>query len=156
MQLFLTVFHLLLALALIGLILIQHGKGADAGAAFGSGASATVFGARGSASFLTRTTAILAALFFLTSMALAYFAAQVGEPQGLMDKVEQPAGRPATPPPLAAPPEPGTEPGAPAPPASAGPAPSASDLPPVGGVVEPAAPPSAGSDLPPVPAGGQE
>ena len=91
MQLFLTVFHLLLALGLIGLILIQHGKGADAGAAFGSGASATVFGARGSGSFLTRTTAIMATLFFLTSMALAYYAAQVGEPAGLMDDVELPA-----------------------------------------------------------------
>jgi preprotein translocase subunit SecG len=90
MQMFLTVMHLLLALGLIGLILIQHGKGADAGAAFGSGASATVFGARGSGSFLTRTTAIMATLFFLTSMALAYFAAQVGEPEGLMDDVEAP------------------------------------------------------------------
>ncbi|MFE8032985.1 preprotein translocase subunit SecG, partial [Thiohalocapsa marina] len=73
------------------LILIQHGKGADAGAAFGSGASATVFGAQGSGSFLTRTTAILATLFFITSIALAYFAAQVGEPEGLMDGVEIPA-----------------------------------------------------------------
>jgi preprotein translocase subunit SecG len=91
MQLILTVLHLLLALGLIGLILIQHGKGADAGAAFGSGASATVFGARGSGSFLTRLTAIMATLFFLTSMALAYYAAQVGEPAGLMDDVEVPA-----------------------------------------------------------------
>lgn len=90
MQLFLTILHLLLALGLIGLILIQHGKGADAGAAFGSGASSTVFGSRGAASFLTRTTAIMATAFFLTSMALAYFAAQVGEPQGLMDDVAPP------------------------------------------------------------------
>jgi preprotein translocase subunit SecG len=90
MQLFLTVLHLLLALGLIGLILIQHGKGADAGAAFGSGASATVFGSRGSGSFLTRVTAIMATAFFLTSMALAYFAAQVGEPEGLMDDIEAP------------------------------------------------------------------
>lgn len=90
MQLFLTVLHLLLALGLIGLILIQHGKGADAGAAFGSGASATVFGSRGSGSFLTRVTAIMATAFFLTSMALAYFAAQVGEPEGLMDGIEAP------------------------------------------------------------------
>jgi preprotein translocase subunit SecG len=94
MQLFLTVLHLMLALGLIGLILIQHGKGADAGAAFGSGASATVFGARGSGSFLTRITAIMATLFFLTSMALAYYASQVGEPAGLMDDVALPA--PAT------------------------------------------------------------
>ncbi|MCF7983231.1 MAG: preprotein translocase subunit SecG [Thiohalocapsa sp.] len=94
MQLILTVVHLLLAIGLVALILIQHGKGADAGAAFGSGASATVFGAQGSGSFLSRSTAVLATLFFLTSMALAYFAAQVGEPAGLMDDVEMPA-RPA-------------------------------------------------------------
>ena len=91
MQLILTVLHLMLAIGLVGLILIQHGKGADAGAAFGSGASATVFGAQGSGSFLTRSTAVIATLFFLTSMALAYFASQVGEPQGLMDDVEVPA-----------------------------------------------------------------
>lgn len=91
MQLILTVLHLMLAIGLIGLILIQHGRGADAGAAFGSGASATVFGAQGSGSFLSRSTAIMATLFFLTSMALAYFAAQVGEPGGLMDGVDVPA-----------------------------------------------------------------
>jgi preprotein translocase subunit SecG len=91
MQLILTVLHLMLAIGLIGLILIQHGRGADAGAAFGSGASSTVFGAQGSGSFLTRSTAVIATLFFLTSMALAYFAAQVGEPGGLMDNVEVPA-----------------------------------------------------------------
>lgn len=88
MQIILNVLHLFLALGLVGLVLIQHGKGADAGAAFGSGASATVFGARGSGNFLSRTTAILAALFFLTSMALAYFASQVDEPEGLMEDVE--------------------------------------------------------------------
>ncbi|HIP53091.1 MAG TPA: preprotein translocase subunit SecG [Chromatiales bacterium] len=87
MQTILVVFHLFLAIALIGLILIQHGKGADAGAAFGSGASATVFGARGSASFLTRSTAVLAALFFLSSMTLAYFASKSAEAPGLMDSV---------------------------------------------------------------------
>ena len=87
----LTVLHLFLALGLIGLVLMQHGRGADAGAAFGSGASATVFGARGSGSFLSRATAVLATLFFITSMALAYYAAQIGEPEGLMDRVEVPA-----------------------------------------------------------------
>jgi len=161
MQLFLTVFHLLLALALIGLILIQHGKGADAGAAFGSGASATVFGARGSASFLTRTTGILATLFFLTSMALAYFAAQVGEPEGLMDSIEIPAGRPAEPPPSSAEasPQSGSEPGVgidAAPRGDVAPAAGNSDLPPVEGGPAPAAAPAAGMDLPPVPAGAQE
>ena len=85
MQTILTVLQLFLSLGLIGLILIQHGRGADAGAAFGSGASSTVFGSRGSGSFLSRTTAVLAALFFLTSMALAYYAAQGSKPAGLMD-----------------------------------------------------------------------
>ena len=88
MQTILTVLHLFLALGLIGLVLIQHGKGADAGAAFGSGASSTVFGASGSGSFLSRATGIIAALFFLTSMTLAYFASQVGGPGGLMSDVE--------------------------------------------------------------------
>lgn len=89
MQIVLTVLHLFLAIGLIGLVLIQHGRGADAGAAFGTGASATVFGARGAGSFLTRTTAILAALFFFTSIALAYFAAKSGSPSGgVMERVE--------------------------------------------------------------------
>jgi preprotein translocase subunit SecG len=90
MQTILTILQVLLSLGLIGLVLIQHGRGADAGAAFGSGASATVFGARGSGSFLSRATGILAALFFLTSMALAYYAAQGGRPAGLMDRVAPP------------------------------------------------------------------
>lgn len=108
MQTILVVVHLLLAVALIGLILIQHGKGADAGAAFGSGASATVFGAAGSASFLTRTTAILATLFFITSMALAYFASQtVTDPVGVMESLQQetatePSAVPQAPAPVAA------------------------------------------------------
>lgn len=89
MQTILTIVQVFLSLGLIGLVLIQHGRGADAGAAFGSGASATVFGSRGSGSFLSRTTAILAALFFLTSMALAYYAAQGGKPAGLMDGLDQ-------------------------------------------------------------------
>ena len=97
MQTVLNVFHLFLAIGLIGLVLIQHGKGADAGAAFGSGASATVFGARGSGSFLSRTTAVLATLFFLTSMALAYFANQADVPEGLMEGIEVPAALPSEP-----------------------------------------------------------
>ncbi|MBK5931038.1 preprotein translocase subunit SecG [Halochromatium salexigens] len=88
MQLILTVLHLVLAIGLITLVLLQHGKGADAGAAFGSGASSTVFGAQGSGSFLSRSTGIIAILFFLTSIALAYFAARVGEPEGLMDGID--------------------------------------------------------------------
>ncbi len=68
------VIHVLLALGLVGLILIQHGKGADAGAAFGSGAAGSVFGARGAHSFLYKLTAVLAVAFFVTSISLAYFA----------------------------------------------------------------------------------
>lgn len=66
--------HLVMALALVGLVLIQQGKGAEAGASFGSGASATVFGAQGTGSFFSRMTAILAAVFFVTSLALAFYA----------------------------------------------------------------------------------
>ncbi len=66
------VIHIILGLAIIGLILMQQGKGADAGATFGGGASGSVFGAQGAASFLSRTTAILAALFFATSLGLAW------------------------------------------------------------------------------------
>lgn len=65
--------QLLSALAMIGLILIQHGKGADMGAAFGSGSSGSLFGASGSANFLSRTTAVLATVFFICTLALAYF-----------------------------------------------------------------------------------
>jgi preprotein translocase subunit SecG len=64
--------HILVAIAIIGLVLMQHGKGADMGAAFGSGASGSLFGATGSANFLSRTTGVLAAVFFLTSLGLAY------------------------------------------------------------------------------------
>jgi preprotein translocase subunit SecG len=68
------VIHVLLALGLVVLILIQHGKGADAGAAFGSGAAGSVFGARGAHSFLYKLTAVMAIGFFVTSISLAYFA----------------------------------------------------------------------------------
>jgi len=71
--------HILVALAIIGLVLMQHGKGADMGAAFGSGASGSLFGASGSANFLSRTTGVLAGLFFVTSLSLAYVAA--GKPK---------------------------------------------------------------------------
>jgi preprotein translocase subunit SecG len=65
--------QMLTALGMIGLILIQHGKGADMGAAFGSGSSGSLFGASGSANFLSRTTAVMAAVFFACTLALAYF-----------------------------------------------------------------------------------
>ncbi|TXT41052.1 MAG: preprotein translocase subunit SecG [Comamonadaceae bacterium] len=61
------------AVAMVGLILVQHGKGADMGAAFGSGGSGSLFGASGSANFLSRTTAVLASVFFVSTLALAYF-----------------------------------------------------------------------------------
>ena len=95
MQTILTVFHLFLAIGLIGLILIQHGKGADAGAAFGSGASGTVFGAKGSANFLSRATALLATLFFVTSLALAWSAMQMTDQPGLMELEEPVPAAPA-------------------------------------------------------------
>ncbi len=66
--------HILVGIAVIGLVLVQHGKGADMGAAFGSGASGSLFGASGSANFLSRTTAIFATVFFLTSLGLSYMA----------------------------------------------------------------------------------
>jgi preprotein translocase subunit SecG len=66
--------HILVGLGVIGLVLIQHGKGADMGAAFGSGASGSLFGASGSANFMSRTTGILATLFFVTSLSLSYLA----------------------------------------------------------------------------------
>jgi preprotein translocase subunit SecG len=88
MESVLVVVHLFLAIGLVGLILIQHGKGADMGAAFGSGASASVFGARGASNFLSRTTGILAALFFATSLTLAYFAMQSNEPETLMETAQ--------------------------------------------------------------------
>lgn len=90
----LIVIHVIIAASLVGLVLIQHGKGADAGAAFGSGSSSTVFGARGSSSFLTRMTAFLAAAFFVTSFGLGYLTLQLGkgDDSGIKDTViEQPA-----------------------------------------------------------------
>ncbi len=75
MQSIVLVVHVILAMLVIGLVLIQHGKGADAGAAFGSGASSTVFGAKGSASFITKLTTGAALAFFVTSVSLFYLAA---------------------------------------------------------------------------------
>ena len=97
LQNIILVFHVLISAGLIVLVLLQQGKGADAGAAFGSGASGTVFGSKGSASFLTRTTAILATLFFITSLSLAYLANQKVGPKSVVDKIStsvQPAQKP--------------------------------------------------------------
>ena len=90
MYTFLVVVQVLAAIAVIGLVLIQHGKGADAGAAFGSGASGTVFGARGSATFLTRATAACATVFFIASLSLAYVVQARKAPDSVIDTI--PAG----------------------------------------------------------------
>ena len=95
-----VVFHVLLAVAIVGLVLLQRGKGADAGAGFGAGASGTVFGSRGSASFLSRTTAVLATLFFITSLGLSYLFSQQKQPTSVFDTLPQqqaPAAPPAQP-----------------------------------------------------------
>ena len=81
------VIFVLNAVTLIGIVLIQQGKGADAGAAFGSGASATVFGARGSANFLSRFTAVLATLFFVLAMVLAFMDRDVEAPRSLTERM---------------------------------------------------------------------
>ncbi|GEM_PF-465642 len=105
---FLNIIHVLLAVALIGFILVQRGPGATAGSAFGSGASGTVFGAKGSGSFLTKTTAILATLFFALSMLMAVQAnrdarqmmrsgSDLGVVGSLQDDSEVPAITPAKP-----------------------------------------------------------
>lgn len=84
------VLHVLIATAIVGLVLLQRGKGADAGAGFGAGASGTVFGARGSASFLSRTTATLAALFIATNLVLAYMGGRkTEEPSSVVDRLQQ-------------------------------------------------------------------
>jgi len=89
MEFVVWIVHVLVAIALVGLILLQHGKGADMGAAFGGGASGSLFGASGSANFLSRTTAVLATVFFLTSMGLTYFAAKSHAPAIVAPPVTQ-------------------------------------------------------------------
>jgi preprotein translocase subunit SecG len=109
--------HVSIAALLIGAVLLQRGKGADAGAGFGSGASGTVFGARGSANFLTRTTGILATLFFVTSLSLAFIGAQRPVANSLLETTEVPveAELQFTPAPAEAPAEQGDVLGIPAP-----------------------------------------
>jgi preprotein translocase subunit SecG len=86
------VVHVLVALGIIGLVLLQHGKGAEMGAGFGAGASGSLFGASGSANFLSRTTAILAAIFFVTSLGLAFLAVQKPRASGgVMDAIKDSA-----------------------------------------------------------------
>ncbi|MBC7984720.1 MAG: preprotein translocase subunit SecG [Candidatus Obscuribacterales bacterium] len=97
---FALVIHMLCAVGIVGLVLLQRGKGAEAGAGFGAGASGTVFGARGSGSFLSHMTAILAAVFFITSLSLAYLGGKPTGQSSVMDRVQTtpvvpPAGAPA-------------------------------------------------------------
>ena len=82
----LLILHLLVAAAICGFVLLQHGKGADMGAAFGSGSSGSLFGAAGSANFLSRTTAVLAAIFFASSLGLTWFGTTRTAPSGVMQK----------------------------------------------------------------------
>ncbi len=90
------VLHVLIALAIVGLVLLQHGKGADMGSGFGGGASGSLFGATGSANFLSRTTAILATLFFVTSLGLAYLATSKPRTSGgVLDAVRLQQSAPA-------------------------------------------------------------
>jgi preprotein translocase subunit SecG len=84
MEILILILHVLAARGIIGLVLLQHGKGADVGAAFGSGASGSIFGASGSANFLSRATAILALVFFLTSLGLTYFSSRKSDTRGVM------------------------------------------------------------------------
>jgi preprotein translocase subunit SecG len=120
------VLHVLIALVIIGLVLLQHGKGADMGSGFGGGASGSLFGATGSANFLSRATAVLATLFFLTSLGLAYLATNKPRTSGgVLDAVKTQQSAPvqekaADKPPAEAPK--GAAPGAPAVPAEAPPA----------------------------------
>ncbi|MBM3374191.1 MAG: preprotein translocase subunit SecG [Betaproteobacteria bacterium] len=91
MEILLLVIHVAAAIAIIALVLLQHGKGADMGAAFGGGSSGSMFGASGSANFLSRSTAILATIFFLTSIALTVFVGKSKESEGVMNKAADPA-----------------------------------------------------------------
>ncbi len=95
-----VVIQVLSAIGVIVLVLLQHGKGADMGAAFGSGSSGSLFGATGSANFLSRLTAALATVFFISTLALAFFANSRDasrEPSSVMDKLSVPATAPTTP-----------------------------------------------------------
>jgi len=115
---FILAVHVLLALMIIGLVLLQRGKGAEAGAGFGSGASGTVFGARGTSTLFSKLTGIFAGLFFATSLLLAYMGTRApGEPSSVLERSLLSAPPPATTP------APGTA--APATPAPAAPAPAA-------------------------------
>lgn len=91
MQSLILVLHVLVALAIIALVLLQHGRGADVGASFGSGASNTMFGSAGSLPFLMKFTAVLAAIFFITSISLSYLAAHEQKKSNVLNMPALPA-----------------------------------------------------------------
>ena len=93
METLVWVVHVATAVVLVGLVLMQHGKGADMGASFGSGSAGSLFGSSGSANFLSRSTAVAATMFFVTSMTLTYLYAHPSGPHGVMDR--QDAAKPA-------------------------------------------------------------
>lgn len=88
METIVWVVHVITAVVLIGLVLLQHGKGADMGAAFGSGSAGSLFGSSGSANFLSRSTAVAASIFFVTSLSLTYLYAKPAHESGVMDRVD--------------------------------------------------------------------
>lgn len=88
METLIWVIHVITAVILVGLVLVQHGKGADMGAAFGSGSAGSLFGPRGSANFLSRSTAVAATVFFVTSLSLTYLYAKPVRQVGVMDRVD--------------------------------------------------------------------
>jgi preprotein translocase subunit SecG len=110
LHMILTIVQVFSSVAIIALVLLQRGKGAEAGAGFGAGASGTVFGARGARTALSRATAVFAAIFMVNSLALAYMGRQaVAEPKSILDEAAQTAPQPAKPLPAAPPPaKPGT------------------------------------------------
>ncbi|MGZ8257477.1 MAG: preprotein translocase subunit SecG [Gallionella sp.] len=91
METLVWVVHVITAIVLIGLVLVQHGKGADMGAAFGTGSAGGLFGSSGSANFLSRSTAVAAAVFFMTSLSLTYLYSHPASGQGVMEKLTAPA-----------------------------------------------------------------
>ena len=103
MTIFLTVLHVMVSLVLIGLVLLQHGKGADMGAAFGSGSAGSLFGSSGAANFLSRSTGILAAVFFVTSLGLTFLSASPSKSGGVTQSIKTDAGQPASQPAVPAP-----------------------------------------------------
>ena len=103
METLVWVVHVIAAVVLVGLVLMQHGKGADMGAAFGTGSAGSLFGSSGSANFLSRSTAVVATLFFITSLSLTYLYSHPEQQQGVMDKVDPAATQPAPAAPVADP-----------------------------------------------------